>query len=138
MSLEDKLYPLLSLYDRMPQALKRSFGFAYRRLPEGLRRGKRFKEFQRLAEEGESWDAEEIAAYQLKELRKTMHHANAHCSFYQRRFAKAGFRPEKIRCFEDLGNCPFLEKKDLLECREEMVSNAIPASSRLYITTGGS
>src|SRR5436190_11113567 len=138
MSLEDKLYPFLSLYDRLPQGLKRSLGFAYRQLPESFRRGKHFKDFKYLVEKGETWDAEQVAAYQLKELRKTLHHANAYCSFYQQGFAAANFRPENLRSFEDLNACPVLEKQDLLEHREEMISTALPQSARLYITTGGS
>jgi hypothetical protein len=65
MSLEDKLYPLLSLYDHLPHGLKRSLGFAYRQLPESFRRGKHFNEFKRLVRDGESWVPEKVAAYQL-------------------------------------------------------------------------
>src|SRR5688572_2461817 len=138
MSLEDKLYPFLSIYERLPHGVKWSIGFAYRQLPESFRLGKNFSEFKRLAQDGESWPAEKIAAYQLKELRKTLHHANAYCPFYQKRFAEARFQPEKLQLFEDLTACPFLEKSDLLEHREEMVSSAVPRSSKLFITTGGS
>jgi phenylacetate-CoA ligase len=138
MSLEDKLYPLLSLYDRLPSAAKWSLGFAYRCIPTRFRRGKHYKHFKRLAEGGETWDREHIAAYQLKELRRTLHHANAYCPYYQEIFARARFRPEQLRTFEDLEACPFLEKADLLEHRERMVSSAFPARSRLFITTGGS
>ena len=138
MSLEDKLYPLLSLYDRMPHGVKSVIGAAYRTLPERFRRGRHYREFKHLAEEGEDWSEEEIADYQLKQLRKTLHHANAHCPYYQRRFAEAKFQPEYLQSFEDLAACPYLTKFDLLEHREEMLSDAFPASARLYITTGGS
>jgi phenylacetate-CoA ligase len=138
MSLEDKLYPLLSVYDRMPHGLKATAGFIYRHLPESLRRGKEYRPFKNLAERGENWSAEQIQEYQLKQLRKTLHQANSYCPFYQGRFAEARFRPEKLQSPEDLAACPFLTKQDLLEHREEMVSKALPASARLYITTGGS
>lgn len=138
MSLEDRLYPLLSLYDRLPHGLKSSIGFAYRHLPESFRRGKEYRNFKRLAEEGEAWTREQIWDYQLKQLRKVLHQANSYCPFYQRRFAEAQFRPEKFQSPEDLARCPFLTKQDLLEHREQMVSTALPASARLYITTGGS
>ncbi|MGN6387235.1 MAG: phenylacetate--CoA ligase family protein, partial [Verrucomicrobiota bacterium] len=138
MSLEDKLYPLLSIYDRLPQSAKWTIGFAYRRIPERFRRGKNYREFKNLAEEGESWSREEIEAYQLKELRKTLHQANAYCPYYQERFAQVKFRPENFRSLEDLKCAPLLEKRDLLEQRDRLASTQVPAKSRLYITTGGS
>ena len=138
MSLEDKLYPLLSVYEKLPEGLKRGIGVAYRLLPTAIRRGRHYREFQELAEASETWNADQIRQYQLLQLRRTLHHANAYCPFYQRRFAEAGFRPEKLRVPEDLESCPFITKRDLVDYREEMAATNVPASARLYITTGGS
>jgi len=138
MSLEDKLYPLLSFYERLPQGVQAKIGAVYRHLPERIRRGRAYREFKQLARGGAAWDAEQIRDYQLRELRRVLHHANAYCPWYQRRFADARFRPEYLRTLDDLGTAPFLTKQDLLEHREEMVSSDFPASARLYITTGGS
>ena len=138
MSLEDKLYPLLSLYERLPQGLKRAAGFTYRQLPRHWRLGARYGEFKELTEAGESWPLEQIREYQLKQLRAVLVQAGNYCPFYQRTFARAAFHPEELRCLDDLKNCPLLEKKDLLEHLPEMVSTALPASARLYLTTGGS
>lgn len=138
MSLEDKLYPLLSVYERLPRGLKSGLGGVYRALPQRIRRGKHFREFQQLAEAGEVWTPDQIREYQTIQLRKTLHQANAYCPFYQRRFAEAGFRPERMRELEELERCPTISKRDLIDHREEMVSTNVPASARLYITTGGS
>ena len=54
MSLEDKLYPLLSVYERMPQGLKRTIGWTYRQLPTGFRLGARYAEFRQLTHDVES------------------------------------------------------------------------------------
>lgn len=138
MSLEDRLYPLLALYERFPHGLKRSLGWAYRQLPTRLRLGGRYREFQRLAGEAESWSLEQIAEFQFKHLRQTLVQAGNFCPFYQRRFAEARFQPELLRSPEDLVHCPFTTKSDLQLHREEMVSHAVPAAQRLYLTTGGS
>ncbi len=138
MSLEDRLYPLLALYERLPQGVKRAAGLAYRSLPQRWRLGPRYAEFKKLTEEGEQWSPEEIQAYQLKQLRIVLHHAANYCPFYQRAFMRAGFRPEEVRTFEDMKGCPFLEKGDLQAHLAEMVSSEVPASQRLYITSGGS
>jgi len=138
MSLEDRLYPLLRVYESLPQGLRRAIGATYRGLPQTWRWGKHYPEFKRLAEQGETWSTEEICQYQLKELRRTLHHAVNYCRFYQYSFTQARFRPESVHTFADLRDCPFLEKKDLLEHLPEMVSTDVPPGQRLYITTGGS
>jgi phenylacetate-CoA ligase len=138
MSLEDRLYPWLDSYNALPRSLRIALGAVYRRLPQNWRHGARFSEFKRLAVAGEKWSREEIQSWQLKQLRTVLHHAASYCPFYQRRFVRAGFRPESVQALEDLGACPLLEKRDLQEHYQEMASSEIPASRRLYITTGGS
>jgi phenylacetate-CoA ligase len=138
MSLEDRLYPLLSLYERFPDSAKRILGSAYRLLPTTTRRGKLYPHFQKLIEEGECWTREQIWEYQLKQLRRTLNNANSYCPFYTRKFAEAKFRPDKVHSPEDLANCPYITKRDIIDHIGEMTSTNIPESERLYITTGGS
>ena len=137
-NVEDRLYPLLSVYERMPDGMKRAVGTAYRMLPQGWRLGARYAEFRKSSEEVESWSVEQIQEYQFKHLRQTLIQAGNYCPFYQRTFSKALFRPEELRSFDDLRACPFLEKKDLIEHLPELVSTAFPEKARLYLTTGGS
>jgi phenylacetate-CoA ligase len=138
MSLEDRLYPFLSVYERMPRGVKHALGLSYRQLPENFRRGKRYRDFKQLAESGENWSREQIADYQWASLWKVLLHAQKHCPFYKKRFAEAAFDPAAMRDFSDLANCPMLTKQDLLNHRDAMLSDAFPSSERLYITTGGS
>jgi phenylacetate-CoA ligase len=74
----------------------------------------------------------------VTQLRLVLRHAAATCPLYRDRFASAGFRPEDLRSLADLEGCPLLEKEDLIQSREALVSTAFPSSKRLYITTGGS
>jgi phenylacetate-CoA ligase len=138
LSLEDRLYPLLTIYGKLPEGLQRALGAVYRHLPKSWRWGKRFPEFKRLAREGEQWPPERVREYQLKELRKTLHHAASYCRYYQWSFTQARFRPETVHTFEDLRDCPMLEKQDVMERLADLVASDIPESQRLYITTGGS
>jgi phenylacetate-CoA ligase len=118
--------------------VQRTLGATYRHLPQSWRWGKHYPEFKRQAIQGEQWSAEQIRNYQLKELRRTLHHAASHCRYYQYIFTQARFRPESVKTLEDLRDCPFLEKSTLLERGEDLVSSAVPPKQRLYITTGGS
>ncbi|HVY71402.1 MAG TPA: hypothetical protein VHH73_15825 [Verrucomicrobiae bacterium] len=138
MSLEDTLYPLLSVYERMPRGLKHALGAAYRRLPAGWRFGARYGEFRQLTEEVESWSVEQIREYQFKQLRASLARAENDCPFYQRRFAQAQFQTYKLKSIEELSQCPMLTKQDVVENLPDMVSTALPKKQRLYITTGGS
>ena len=138
MSLEDRLYPLLTVYERLPHGLKRIIGSTYRCLPTGWRLGARYPEFQKLASEVESWSVDKIRDYQLQQVRKVLLHADAFCPLYRERFSHAGFRPEKLRTLEDIEGCPLLTKEDLLTHREALVSTEVPSKDRMYITTGGS
>jgi phenylacetate-CoA ligase len=138
MSLEDALYPFLAAYERLPRSVRGAIGLAYRQLPQSWRWGKNYPAFKRLALEGEEWPLEQVREYQLRELRRTLHHAANYCPFYQRSFIRSGFRPENVRTFSDLRECPFLEKRDLTENLPELVSSQVKPSERLYITTGGS
>ena len=138
MSLEDRLYPLLTVYGRLPESVRRALGYGYRLLPARYRWGAAYSEFRRMTEEVADWDAEQVRDYQMKELRRVLHHAASFCPLYQQRFLKTGFRPEKVHNPEDLNSCPELTKEDLQTHLTELTSSEIPAKHRLYITTGGS
>jgi phenylacetate-CoA ligase len=138
MSFEDRLYPLLSLYNGLPDTLQHLLGTAYRCLPQTARWGSAYPEFRKLARAAEKWSFEEIQEFQIKELRRVLHHAANHCPYYQQKLMRSGFRPESIQKPSDLEQCPLLEKRELIEHREKMVSSEIPKKRRLYLTTGGS
>ncbi len=138
MGIEDAVYPLLSTYDRLPHRLKYGIGWTYRHLPERVRLGRRFTEFEMLAESVETWSAEEITRYQVEQLRAVLTHAATYSPFYARRFAEAAFRPDCLSSPEDMEGCPFITKSDLLAHLPDIVATEPPRSARLYLTTGGS
>ena len=138
MSLEDKLYPFLSMYERLPQGARNFIGAAYRRLPRRIRYGKAYGEFRELAEASPSWSESDIHEYQLRELRRTLVNAAGYCPFYTRSFAKAGFRPDALMSLDDLASCPSLTKQDMQQHFDDLTSTEIADSQKLYITTGGS
>src|SRR4051794_30889812 len=109
MSLEDRLYSLLSLYERLPHPVRRAVGQSYARLPSRWRLGARYSEFKDLARLGEHWSLAEAQTYQLTQLRSVLAHANASCAFYQRRFAEAGFNPDSVGSLSDIQQCPTVE-----------------------------
>ncbi len=138
MSLEDQLYPLLNLYQRLPPPIRSAAGAAYRHLPQSWRFGKHFRHFKKLASGGEQWSESECETYRFEQLRLILNHARENCRYYRNTFSRAGFDPAKFQALTDIQRCPMLQKEEVLEHREELVSKSIPNSQRLYITTGGS
>lgn len=137
MSLEDRLYPLLSLYEAAPQPLKTMAGRAYRALPSRWRQGREYERFSREAFESESWDEEARRSYQTAAIKDSLL-AAVQAPFYAERFREKGVDPERFESLEQLADYPLLTKSDLLGHREQMVNPELPASRRLYLTTGGS
>lgn len=137
MSLEDRLYPLLRLYEAAPPVMKSLAGRAYRQLPASWRYGASYERFQREARESEAWDVETIRRYQTTALRESLL-AASRAPLYARRFAEMGVNPAQFESLEELSGYPCLTKQDLVLHREELVNPDISPTRRLYITTGGS
>ncbi len=55
---------------------------------------------------------DELAALQLKRLKKTLKSAH-NVEFYRKQFSEAGIRPSDIRTLEDVRKLPFTKKQDL-------------------------
>lgn len=137
MSLEDRLYPLLKLYEAAPQAVKSLAGRVYRAIPPGLRHGSAYPRFLNEAREVESWDVETIRKYQIRALRESLIAASK-APFYARRFEECGVHPAEFESLEQLAGYPLLTKRDLILKREQMVNPEFGPEHRLRITTGGS
>jgi phenylacetate-CoA ligase len=60
----------------------------------------------------ETLAADELAALQLKRLKKTLKSAQ-NVEFYRKQFSEAGIRPSDIRTLEDVRRLPFTKKQDL-------------------------
>jgi phenylacetate-CoA ligase len=138
MSVEDRLYPLLPKFQAMPDWVQSGVAGLYRLVPSRWRLGKSYHNFRKLIVQSMDWSEDEAREYQLQQLRKVLIHAGNYCPYYQSTFARAAFRPEEVRTFEDLGKCPLLEKSEIQQHLQAMVSTQEPASQRLYMTTGGS
>jgi phenylacetate-CoA ligase len=136
MNLQECMASLVAPSAWPPGGAKRMLGAAYRRLPRSWRQGGRYAEFRSLAEAGEGWTVEEVQPYQIRQLRQVLIQAGNYCPFYQDAFAKTAFRPEMVKDFADLRDCPFLERNDLAAHLPQLLSKAIPEKERLATRTG--
>lgn len=85
------------------------------------------------------WAApDDLRDMQLKKFKALLIHARDNTSFYQERFAAAGFIPEDVRCIEDLRNIPLLTKTEIRENLDSMLWKDCPGGLHRYNTGGSS
>ncbi len=56
---------------------------------------------------------EDLEALQLKRLKKLLQHAYIYVPYYRRVFDDAGFKPNQLKCLDDLRKVPLLSKLDV-------------------------
>jgi phenylacetate-CoA ligase len=135
--IEDHLHPFLSLYQKAPQPLRSLVGLVYRMLPQRLRHGPVYPEFQKLLRDLRAWTPQQVADYQLAQLRASLL-AAAKTPYYAGRFSALGLQPKTLDSLDQFSAYPLLTKLELQTHREKMVNRDLPAHQRLYMTTGGS
>lgn len=81
---------------------------------------------------------EKLEALQMRRLKALLKHAYETVLYYHRRFNEVKVRPEDIRSFDDLSKLPVLEKEDVRNCAQEMVSSKYDVKELLEKKTSGS
>ncbi|HKI20617.1 MAG TPA: hypothetical protein VKA15_22195 [Isosphaeraceae bacterium] len=79
-----------------------------------------------------------IRPRQLQTLQSLLRHAQETTSFYERRFAEIGFRPDDLRSLEDLARFPVLTKADIRNHGPEMIANTHDRRKLVSKATSGS
>lgn len=87
-------------------------------------------------EKHESLSLEEIREYQLKNIQALIKHAYQTSPFYRDRMKKMGIVPSDIKTLNDFSQFPILKKEDIIEHREEMVSNSF-AKDEIHLSQSG-
>jgi len=80
--------------------------------------------------------ADEVFAFQRRNLAALLRHAYEHVPFYRRSFDDAGVRPEHIQGPEDLPRLPLLTRQAARASGDERISTAPPRPT-IRKTTGG-
>jgi len=84
-----------------------------------------------------SWSVNDLEAYQLKQLKKLLHHAYNNTDFYPRVWAQAGIKsPNDIQSLEDFKKLPVVTKDDIRNFYQEFPAKNYP--NNIKKSTGGS
>ena len=85
--------------------------------------------------ESEGWSREQIADYQLNELKRIVKYAYENTAACRRLYDDAGVTPESITTIDDFRRLPFVEKEMI---RDNLEDFSADVEDREYATTGGS
>ncbi|MGI8468315.1 MAG: hypothetical protein ACR2N3_07670 [Pyrinomonadaceae bacterium] len=116
--------PLSNFRRRRQTAMRPVFEF-YR---EGL-------EFRRGAK---NWDAAQKEKWILESLRRALRRAAAETDYYAELFRQIGFDAKSDFSFKDFSKLPILERENIAEAKEKIITKKIPREKLLKDSTGGS
>lgn len=134
MAIEDLLHPYLGRYLGAPGWLKASAGRAYRWLPPRLRLGNAYERFRGQLGGADTTDAADAHAGAERKLDHALRWALETVPAYERYRGLLGARdPHDV-----LARLPVTDKLDIKHHPDRYVSQAMPASARLEMFTGGS
>lgn len=86
----------------------------------------------------ESWSADQLAAYNWKQRTALVDYLFENNPFYQEKFRQAGFARGDLKTPDDFQKLPILEKEEIREAGERMISRGFDAAQLKISTTGGS
>jgi len=91
--------------------------------------------WRQFLKDSDRWTRDQIADYQLRELKRITRHAYENTAGYRALYQEAGVHPSDIRSFEDFRRLPYVDKEMIRDRLEEF---SAPVEGRTHITTGGS
>ena len=92
----------------------------------------------RFRREAKSWNEEQKHDWILKQVRFSVRRAAAETKYYQELFQQIGFDAKSDFSFEDFAQLPILEREDIANGGENLISKVIPRNQLLKDASGGS
>lgn len=123
--------------EKLSRQVKYIAKYIYGSIPPRLRFHRTFWEMYNLLQKSQWWSRQELAAYQLKQLKKLLRHAYENVPYYKRIFTETGFDPYNFSDIKDLRKLPFLTKDIVRNNLKDLISENFPKSKIETVTTGG-
>ena len=126
------------LYDRSPVFFQHVFTSAYGLRKRQQRYGKWFGHYFRFFSDSTKWPLDQLQSFQDEQLRKVISNAYDNVPFYRQRMDRLRIRPSDIQKVADLPKLPFLEKSDIRDAGNKLLSTAVLRREIRGATTSGS
>ncbi|MHA3962776.1 MAG: phenylacetate--CoA ligase family protein [Candidatus Thorarchaeota archaeon SMTZ1-45] len=101
-------------------------------------RGTSSIEKARFMESSQWWNRSQIDEYRFTKLRGLVSHAYENVPYYRRIFKERGLEPSNIKNLEDISKLPILSKRDVRNCKTELLASSFDKSKIRTGRTGGS
>ena len=129
--MRSNLPKLQSLYDRFPSPVRNLLISTRGWLLTQIRYAPETFEILRELRTHEAWTPQQIAAYQLASVQKTLDHARHTVSFYR------NYRAIEMHAIEDLRQLPILTRETVRQNQARLLSNHISDNRRIQAGTTG-
>jgi phenylacetate-CoA ligase len=126
------------IYDHSPVWLQHLYATAFGLHKRWMRFGRKQREYDDFFTRAATWSRAELQAFQDEKVREVVRLAYEHVPFHRWRMDALGLKPGDIRGVADLPKLPLLEKSEVREAGDDMLSTAIPRSKILSAVTSGS
>ncbi len=137
MSLEDKLYPYLKYYQKLPNPLMGFAGKVYSYIPTKLRYGRVFDYYYNLIPQSQYFNDLDKENYIKNQLKKTIDNAYYNTNYYKKVFDSIKLKPESFGDLDAFRTIPFTDKEILRNNKKDIMNYNINKKNLLYTTTGG-
>ena len=97
-----------------------------------------YQEGLKFRRESFDWNDEQKSVWILENLRFSLRRAAKETVYYKELFQKIGFDAKADFSFEDFAKLPILEKEDVQNAGENLITNKIPSENLKKDATGGS
>ncbi|HMK36311.1 MAG TPA: hypothetical protein VK463_14650 [Desulfomonilaceae bacterium] len=104
-------------------------------IPYSWRRGPTYRRWRQFLASCQSYSPEQIAAWQLRNLKEIVAYAYNNTGGYRELFRQSAVSPEDIRALRDIRALPFTTKELL---RDNIQDFSVSSPLRFYTSTGGS
>lgn len=122
-----------NIYDKSPSWVKAPIGW----IPLSIVLGADYRKQKNLLQQSLAWDMEQLVKYQKKLLFDMVEYAALSTPYYRRLFKDLGL-PPRLQSMDQFFQIPVIDKEKVKALGDDIFSDAIPASRRYKVMTGGS
>lgn len=124
-------------YYSMPYFIKNLIATVYGWQLAKKRTGGGFKKHLKELLELQYWPLEKIKDLQFQRCKNLLLYSKIHCRYYRKLFEAYGFEPEKMQDLSDISVLPVLQKNELRENMEDIISDEAENMQVIWSHTSG-
>jgi len=126
------LHNIKNIYEKSPSWVKAPIGW----VPLSIVLGADYRKQKSFLQQSLAWDTEQLKKNQKKLLFDMVEYAALSTPYYRRLFKDLGLSP-RLQSMDQFFKIPIIDKQKVKDLGDDIFSDAIPASGRYKVMTGG-